>query len=171
MNGPDGCTVALTRGLSAAVQPLLDPDAPVGDPAAADCAMFYSITNCQRGLRGVSFGNLLIKQAVEELDREVPRVKTFATISPGLERAQLVHVLATIDPPRWYDDAARCAAIERDLTALCAHYLLHARNATEPAGLRRQPRVRHLEPAGHPRSRRGGRHRRAQFGIRGGTGR
>src|SRR5207248_1936168 len=54
--------VALTRGMSAHVQPLLDKDAPVEDPANADCAMFYSITNCQEGLRGISFGNQLIKQ-------------------------------------------------------------------------------------------------------------
>ena len=57
--------VALTRGLSAKVQPLLDPTSPVLDPATAKCAMFYSITNCQEGLRGVSFGNSLIKQVVE----------------------------------------------------------------------------------------------------------
>ena len=43
-----------------AVQPLIEPDAPVLDPNTADSAMFYSITNCQDGLRGISFGNLLI---------------------------------------------------------------------------------------------------------------
>ena len=64
------------------MQPLLDPDAPVIDPARADCAIFYSITNCQAGLRGVSFGNLLIKQVVEDLGREFPRLRTFATLSP-----------------------------------------------------------------------------------------
>ncbi len=141
--------VALTRGVSATVQPLLDPEAPVTDPAAADCAMFYSITNCQRGLHGVSFGNLLIKQVAEVLGRELPRVKTFATISPvpGFrawlagcaeraehepERAQLMQLLASIDAPRWFEDAARSAELERQLTALCAHYLLHARNGQEP---------------------------------------
>src|SRR5262245_5212620 len=59
--------VALTRGMPAKVQPLLDPDAPVSDPMKADCAVFYSITNCQEGLRGVHFGNFLIKQVVDEL--------------------------------------------------------------------------------------------------------
>src|SRR4029077_13089123 len=59
--------VALTRRMSAKVQPLLDPDSPVVDPAMARCALFYSITNCQEGLRGISFGNHLIKQVVEDL--------------------------------------------------------------------------------------------------------
>ena len=68
--------------MTAQVQPLLDPDSPVDDPNRATCAVFYSITNCQQGLRGVSFGNVLIKQVVEDLGKEFPRVKTFATLSP-----------------------------------------------------------------------------------------
>ena len=65
--------VALTQGMSEKVQPLLDPDAPVLPPESADCAVFYSITNCQEGLRGVPFGSFLIKQVVEDLIREFPR--------------------------------------------------------------------------------------------------
>src|SRR5256714_9930382 len=74
--------VALTRGMSAHVQPLLDVRSPVADPAGADCALFYSITNCQEGLRGISFGNLLIKQVAEDLKREFPHLRRFATLSP-----------------------------------------------------------------------------------------
>jgi malonyl-CoA decarboxylase len=74
--------VALTRGMTASVQPLLDQKAPVIDPGRADCAIFYSITNCQEGLRGVSFGNFLIKQVAEDLGRAFPRLRTFATLSP-----------------------------------------------------------------------------------------
>src|SRR5579864_7186982 len=74
--------VALTRGMSARVQPLLDPVSPVVDPKSANCAVFYSITNCQDGLRGVPFGNLLIKKVVEDLGRELPQIRTFATVSP-----------------------------------------------------------------------------------------
>src|SRR3990172_4054356 len=74
--------VALTRGLSAQVQPLLDVDSLVAVPERADCAIFYSITNCQEGLRGTSFGNLLIKQVAEDLKREFPHLDTFATLSP-----------------------------------------------------------------------------------------
>lgn len=74
--------VALTRSVTAKVQPLLDPDSPVDNPAEASCAVFYSITNCQQGLRGVSFGNVLIKQVVEDLGKEFPRLRNFVTLSP-----------------------------------------------------------------------------------------
>jgi malonyl-CoA decarboxylase len=59
--------VALCQGLASKIAPLLSATAPVDDPAAADTAIFYSISNCQPGLRGISFGNFLIKQVVEEL--------------------------------------------------------------------------------------------------------
>ena len=67
--------------MTAQVQPLLDPDSPVDDPARATCAIFYSITNCQQGLRA-SFGNVLIKQVVDDLGKEFPSVAGFATLSP-----------------------------------------------------------------------------------------
>jgi malonyl-CoA decarboxylase len=81
--------VALVQGLAAAVQPLLSRDGPPpADPAGADAAIFYSISNCQEGLRGISFGNFLIKQVVEELKAELPQLARFATLSPvpGLRR-------------------------------------------------------------------------------------
>src|SRR5207249_12220717 len=74
--------VALARDMSAHVQPLLDIGSPVGTLANVDCAMFVSITNCQEGLRGISFGNLLIKQVAEDLKREFPHLRRFATLSP-----------------------------------------------------------------------------------------
>ena len=74
--------VALVRGLSDSVQRLLDEDAPVQDAAHADTAIFYSISNCQPGLAGISFGNFLIKKVVEELSAEFRNLKTFATLSP-----------------------------------------------------------------------------------------
>ncbi len=76
--------VALTVGLADAVQPLLAPptDGVGRPPSGADTAIFYSISNCQEGLRGVSFGNFLIKQVVEELKSELPQLKRFATLSP-----------------------------------------------------------------------------------------
>ncbi|MCB4824847.1 malonyl-CoA decarboxylase domain-containing protein [Roseicella aerolata] len=74
--------VALVQGLASAVQPLLSRDEPPGDPARADTAIFYSISNCQEGLRGISFGNFLIKQVVEELKAELPQLTRFATLSP-----------------------------------------------------------------------------------------
>ncbi len=74
--------VALVKGLSGSVQHLLDEDAPVLDPGAADTAIFYSISNCQTGLAGISFGNFLIKRVVEELSAEFGKLRTFATLSP-----------------------------------------------------------------------------------------
>jgi len=74
--------VALVQGLAANVNELLDEQAPVGDSAKADTAIFYSINNAQKGLAGISFGNFLIKRVVDSLSQEFPRLKTFATLSP-----------------------------------------------------------------------------------------
>ena len=74
--------VALVKGLAGDVQVLLDRDAPIGDQKAADTAIFYSISNTQRGLQGVSFGEHLIKKAAEALSHDVPGLKQFATLSP-----------------------------------------------------------------------------------------
>lgn len=74
--------VALVDGIAGDVQDLLDRDVPALDPREADTAIFYSISNCQKGLSGVSFGNFLIKRVVEELQRDLPNLKSFATLSP-----------------------------------------------------------------------------------------
>ena len=74
--------VALVKGLAGSVQSLLDEKAPVQDPREADTAIFYSISNCQQGLSGISFGNFLIKRVVELLSAEFRNLKTFATLSP-----------------------------------------------------------------------------------------
>lgn len=74
--------VALVSGIADNVQALLDETAPSGDPEDADTAIFYSISNAQAGLAGVSFGNFLIKRVADHLSRNLPNVKTFATLSP-----------------------------------------------------------------------------------------
>lgn len=74
--------VALVKGLADNVQTLLDEDAPVQDLAESDTAIFYSISNAQRGLAGISFGNFLIKRVVKELQQEFPQLKQFSTLSP-----------------------------------------------------------------------------------------
>jgi malonyl-CoA decarboxylase len=135
--------VALTRGMSSRVQPLLDLESPVKDPDAANCAIFYSITNCQEGLRGVSFGNLLIKQVAEDLGREFPRLRTFATLSPipgfrkwlagvAKEQPEVRALLARLDSGRWFDDHAVAADMQRQLVRLCSYYLIHAKQGREP---------------------------------------
>jgi len=131
--------VALTRSLADEIAPLLDTAAPVDEPELATHAMFYSITNCQQGLRGISFGNFLIKQVAEDLRAQLPRLKTFSTLSPvpgfaawvAQARARLEIDLTALDAPGW---AARedDASLEKPLTALCAHYLLHAKRGDEP---------------------------------------
>ncbi|MGE0256567.1 MAG: malonyl-CoA decarboxylase [Alphaproteobacteria bacterium] len=74
--------VALVHGIAGSIQTLLDERAPTGDPEEADTAIFYSISNAQRGLAGVSFGSFLIKQVVDDLSHDFPRLRTFSTLSP-----------------------------------------------------------------------------------------
>jgi malonyl-CoA decarboxylase len=74
--------VALTRGMAAAIQPLIDVQSEPEEIAKADTAVFYSINNCMEGLRNISFGAFLIKQVVQELEAEGLRVKNFVTLSP-----------------------------------------------------------------------------------------
>ena len=110
--------VALVHGLASAVSPLLSAD--LGSDGDADTAIFYSISNCQDGLRGISFGNFLIKQVVEELKLELPHIKQFSTLSPvpGFRRWVEKRPDAPAEP------ATAAAAITR----LAAEYL------TDPAG-------------------------------------
>jgi malonyl-CoA decarboxylase len=74
--------VALTEHLADNVQALLDEHAPVFDAQRANTAIFYSISNTQPGLRGVSFGNFLLKRVVDDLKRDYPKLTNFATLSP-----------------------------------------------------------------------------------------
>ncbi len=140
--------VALTRGIASKVQPLIDPHSVVVDPSRADTAIFYSITNCQEGLRGISFGNLLIKQVVEDLGSTFPRIRTFATLSPvpgfrqWLESPSTASLLtpamreriATPFVAGASGDAATAVAddVREELERLCAHYLVVAKNGVTP---------------------------------------
>jgi malonyl-CoA decarboxylase len=92
--------VAFVDELPASVAPILATESAVGDPKRAKCAVFYSITNCQAGLRGISFGNFLIKQVAADLHAEFPNLKTFATLSPvpGL-RAWAEKRMGPVVPP------------------------------------------------------------------------
>ncbi len=74
--------VALVHRIPAAIGPLLDDEQVDAEAARSTCAVFYSISNCQPGLRGVSLGNFLIKRVCEVLKEEFPRLRTFCTLSP-----------------------------------------------------------------------------------------
>jgi len=125
--------VALVRGLARSVQTLLARDVDEAEArqnaASADTAIFYSISNCQEGLRGISFGNFLIKQVVEELSAELPGVKIFSTLSPvpgfrdwAAERLGEEEKWVLAAPEWWLDDAAS-AAVQAPVLKLCARYL------------------------------------------------
>jgi malonyl-CoA decarboxylase len=148
--------VALVEGLAGSVQALLNQKAPVLDPGLADTAIFYSISNCQRGLAGISFGNFLIKRVVDVLSAEFRNLRTFATLSPvpGFRRwldgqvkegatlltAEESEALtaaagaadgnaalpALLSRRSWTQEAATARLLEPVLTRLCARYLLTA---------------------------------------------
>jgi malonyl-CoA decarboxylase len=136
--------VALVQGLAGAVQPLLvqdtDNEAARNRASLADTAIFYSISNCQDGLRGISFGNFLIKQVVEELKGELPHLTRFSTLSPvpGFRRWLAKHAASTNDP-----EAALLAQLEADalpgdslrplLLRFCATYLTRRASTQDPA--------------------------------------
>jgi malonyl-CoA decarboxylase len=161
--------VALTEGMSDNVQLLLDEKAPVEDPTEADTAIFYSISNCQRGLSGISFGDFLIKRVVDQLAAELPHLTTYATLSPipgfraWLEKRLAEQGDAILTPPErkafdalagdgapkslqrllaknsWYREDAYAHAARAPLLRLAARYVLTEKT---PAG-------RALDPVAH----------------------
>jgi malonyl-CoA decarboxylase len=154
--------VALVDALADDVQKLLDINAPLADANRATTAIFYSISATQDGLRGVSFGNFLLKRVVEDLQRDFPKLKTFSTLSPipGLmswvrrnpadaaavfteaDRKRLVAAGIEGDVEsvwtrlpgdgRWATDKALARALRDPLLRLAAHYLLNARRDGKP---------------------------------------
>src|SRR6516162_10214956 len=124
--------VALTRDIPSAIAPILTMERDVVEKAKQNTAVFYSISNCQRGLTGVSFGNFLIKQVVEEVARENARLSTFVTLSPAPDFAHWLkreraaqgskvvgaserEQLAVLDRPRWWQDEKVRDEIEESL--------------------------------------------------------
>jgi malonyl-CoA decarboxylase len=134
--------VALTETIPNAIAPLLAVDRRGVPTERARTAVFYSISNTQRGLGGISFGNFLIKQVVEELQRELPKLDTFVTLSPApnfmqwLKQADDVPVtdedrelLKQLDDPKWVEHEETTAQLRSLLEPLAAHYFLRARNS------------------------------------------
>jgi malonyl-CoA decarboxylase len=137
--------VALTREIPGAIAPILADKREVVDPDRAATAVFYSITSCQRGLAGVSFGHFLIKQVVEDVSRVLPRIGSFVTLSPApnfadwlrRERANAASLalneedrqaLTALDRADWWRDQALAASVREPLLRAAAWYFLRARN-------------------------------------------
>lgn len=142
--------VALEREIPGAIAPILASGRlEFVQPDKARVAVFYSISNCQRGLAGVSFGNFLIKQVVEEICRELPKLSTFVTLSPAPNFARWLArelkaehstavteadraVLSLMERPHWWTDPEIFTKLQDPLQRLAAHYYLRAKT---PAGL------------------------------------
>jgi malonyl-CoA decarboxylase len=132
--------VALTAAPPSAIAPLLAERRAHVAPGKARAAAFYSISNCQQGLAGVSFGAFLIKQVVEEIRRELPAIETFVTLSPvpgfraWLETTEDPAIMAVrsaalqlAEEGNWLGAAGAAAQLRAALEPLAAHYLLKAR--------------------------------------------
>jgi malonyl-CoA decarboxylase len=119
--------VALTKGIPNSIQELLADERDPINAADADTAVFYSISNCQAGLAGISFGNSLIKQVASDLATDLPGISTFVTLSPipGLNR--------------WLETSKLADANLGQDKALAAHYLLTAK---KPDGMPLDPVAR-----------------------------
>ncbi|MEA1672254.1 malonyl-CoA decarboxylase [Nitrospirillum sp. BR 11163] len=136
--------VALAPDIPASIDALLaEGRAPIAEEDATT-AVFYSISNCQEGLRGVSFGNFLIKQVVEDLRGELPNLKTFVTLSPVPAFAKWLArerkddgsivlrpadkaILTALDQPDWQRDPGTAATVSPVLLQAAAHYFLKAK--------------------------------------------
>jgi malonyl-CoA decarboxylase len=132
--------VALTEQIPGAIAPLLAADRELVPIDRARTAVFYSISNCQRGLGGITFGNFLIKQVVEELRRELPKLENFVTLSPVPGFMQWLkdaddlalpeedrRLFETLEQPGWADDPQLAAQLRSALEPLAAYYFLKAR--------------------------------------------
>ena len=125
--------VALTEGIPDAIGPLIDQTKDDYAEGTPDTVVFYSISNCHPGLAGVSFGNFLIKQVVEEVGKRYSKMKRYVTLSPipgfcrwlatqesGIDLEEMRSMART-------DTAKTADARRHDLLALCAHYLVKER--------------------------------------------
>jgi malonyl-CoA decarboxylase len=139
--------VALTREIADAILPILAGKREVMASGRATTAVFYSISNCQRGLAGVSFGSFLIKQVAAEISRELPRISTFVTLSPVPAFAAWLRRELKEDPPKaiaaddraelmalatgeWFKDPDGAERLREPLMRAAATYFLTARTRT-----------------------------------------
>jgi len=135
--------VALMREVPEAIPQVLQEATKDARATPPSTAVFYSISNCQEGLKGISFGNFLIKQVVEELAREVPTLKTFVTLSPAPQFARWLEealadpdlvgaadreALASLRRKGWHQTTDAEQRLKAPLLGLAAHYFLFAKS-------------------------------------------
>ena len=132
--------VALTKGVPGSIGSLLTDKREVLHPEEADTAVFYSISNCQAGLKGVSFGNFLIKQVVSDLAADIPNIRNFVTLSPvprfakwiqsefeQTDHPELSEIVTAFAEPDEQSMLEYLKPHEKLLTGLMAHYMLNAK--------------------------------------------
>ncbi len=136
--------VALSDGIPEAISPLLADGRRPLEPSRATTAVFYSTSNCQDGLRGITFGHFLLKQVAEELRRDIPSLRTFVTLSPvpGFSRwlreerdqptsrflsGEEKKTLRLLDEPGWHERPQAAGALRPVLLSAVGRYLLLAK--------------------------------------------
>ncbi len=143
--------VALVNDIPSAIEPLISAARTTADVTEPTTAVFYSISNCQAGLKGISFGHFLLKQVVEDLVREQPSLKTFVTLSPVPNFARWLAgvaadtgdqnvltpadraLLAKLSAPGWPQKESDLADLKNSVMALAAHYLMAAKSTDNRA--------------------------------------
>ncbi len=140
--------IALGQGSASSIAPLIQTDRPELEAASQDTATFYSISNCHKGLKGISFGNFLIKQVAADLSAEMPGIKRFETLSPvpgfrgwlectlasNAEAHVLKDELLAVQEILPQDGSLETTddALRSDVLKLCAHYLIEEKQAGFP---------------------------------------
>jgi malonyl-CoA decarboxylase len=138
--------VALMKGMPGSIQKVID--SAHKDPDDADTAVFYSINNCQKGLRQIPLGNFLIKRVVHEIARDLPSIKTYCTLSPvtGFSRwlekelgrddsalpVREKETLLLLNEPYWNYDAQKTEMLKKPLMKTCANYLANVKKRSDP---------------------------------------
>ena len=138
--------VAFTKGVASKIQPLLSLKKTDNRSSQPDTAIFYSISNCQDGLKGISFGNFLIKQVVDSICNEMPYIKNYCTLSPipnflkwlskeYLNRESIVFSkpeLKLMTQNEWFFSDSIRQTLKDKLIRLCAHYLCLEKKRNRP---------------------------------------
>jgi malonyl-CoA decarboxylase len=138
--------VALTRGITSSIQAIIDEEE--GNHEKRKTAIFYSINNCQRGLKGIPLGNFLIKMVVNELDVELPSIKKYSSLSPitGFSNWLFENMnslgdefdtkektaLELLNKPGWQNEPKIVDQVKKPLMKACAHYLVKMKRDEKP---------------------------------------